>query len=44
MVFNDVDPAPFREKLKTAGFYSQWKASFGDEAWGLLEKYAGPLG
>jgi len=44
MVFNDVDPAPFREKLKTAGFYSKWKTSFGDEAWGLLEKYAGPLG
>lgn len=44
MVFNDVDPAPFREKLKTAGFYSKWQTQFGPEAWGLLEKYAGKLG
>ena len=29
--------------LKEAGFYTEWKKRFGDEAWALLEKYAGPL-
>jgi tripartite ATP-independent transporter DctP family solute receptor len=44
LVFNDVDPAPFRDKLKAAGFYSKWQKQFGPEAWGLLEKYVGKLG
>ncbi|GGG14423.1 ABC transporter substrate-binding protein [Rhizobium wenxiniae] len=44
MVFNQVDPMPFREKLKSAGFYANWQKKFGEEAWGLLEKYAGKLG
>jgi hypothetical protein len=29
--------------LRSAGFYGQWKAKFGDEAWAKLEKYAGRL-
>ncbi|CAN7633901.1 TRAP transporter substrate-binding protein [Brucella pseudogrignonensis] len=44
LIFNTPDTAPFRERLVTSGFYSQWKERFGSEAWGLLEAYAGPLG
>ncbi len=43
VTFNTPDKAPFRAALKTAGFYTEWKGKFGDEAWGLLEKYTGPL-
>src|SRR5690349_3252269 len=44
MVFNAPDPAPFRDALRKAGFYSQWKQKFGEEAWGLLEQQVGTLG
>jgi TRAP-type C4-dicarboxylate transport system substrate-binding protein len=44
ITFNDTDPAPFREVLKKAGFYAEWKAKYGEEAWALLEKAAGQLG
>jgi hypothetical protein len=30
--------------LKKAGFYAEWKAKYGEEAWALLEKAAGALG
>jgi len=43
MAVNDTNPDPFREKLRQAGFYSEWKTKFGDEAWSLLEKYTGKL-
>src|ERR1700726_3609331 len=43
LVFNQPDVAPFRDKLRTAGFYSEWKGRYGDEAWALLEKAAGKL-
>ena len=33
----------FRAKLREAGFYSEWKTRFGDEAWGLLEQSVGKL-
>ena len=33
----------FRAKLRESGFYADWKGRFGDEAWGLLEKYTGKL-
>ena len=39
MVFNQPDPAPFRDKLRKAGFYAEWKGKYGDEAWAILEKY-----
>jgi TRAP-type transport system periplasmic protein len=42
--FNTVDPAPFREKLKSAGFYSEWKGKYGDAAWATLETSVGALG
>ena len=41
MVFNDVTSADFQQKLKDAGFYSEWKGKFGDEAWGTLEAAIG---
>jgi TRAP-type transport system periplasmic protein len=43
LVFNKPDQAPFREKLRAAGFYTEWKAKYGDEAWAILEKSAGKL-
>jgi TRAP-type C4-dicarboxylate transport system substrate-binding protein len=44
LVFNDVDPGPFRETLTKSGFYAQWKSNFGEEAWALLEESTGKLG
>jgi len=44
LVFNDVDPAPFRAKLAASGFYKTWKEKFGPEEWGVLEQFTGPLG
>jgi TRAP-type transport system periplasmic protein len=41
--FNQPDPAPFREALRAAGFYTEWKKKYGDEAWAILEKAAGKL-
>ncbi|MCJ2121891.1 TRAP transporter substrate-binding protein [Methylobacterium sp. J-077] len=38
LVFNKPDQAPFRDQLRKAGFYDEWKRKFGDEAWGLLNK------
>jgi tripartite ATP-independent transporter DctP family solute receptor len=43
LVFNRPDPAPFRDKLRTAGFYTEWKGKYGDEAWSLLERSVGKL-
>jgi tripartite ATP-independent transporter DctP family solute receptor len=43
LVFNQPDLKPFREKLRQAGFYAEWKAKYGDEAWAILEKSAGKL-
>ena len=44
MVFNTPKTDTFREKLRAAGFYAEWKAKFGNEAWATLEKYTGKLG
>ncbi|MDE3177000.1 MAG: TRAP transporter substrate-binding protein [Pseudomonadota bacterium] len=41
MQVNDVDPAPFREKLIAAGFYKGWQAKYGDAAWSLLAEASG---
>ena len=43
LVFNDVDPAPFRETLSKSGFYTEWKTKFGEEAWTRLEEFTGKL-
>ncbi len=42
-MFNQPDPAPFRDKLRSAGFYTEWKNKYGEEAWALLEKSVGKL-
>lgn len=44
MVFNQARTDTFRDKLKSAGFYSEWQAKFGNEAWALLERSSGKLG
>jgi TRAP-type transport system periplasmic protein len=43
VIFNKPDQAPFRDLLKSSGFYAEWKAKYGDEAWAKLEKYSGKL-
>jgi tripartite ATP-independent transporter DctP family solute receptor len=43
LAFNQPDPAPFREKLRQAKFYAEWKDKYGDEAWSILEKAVGKL-
>ncbi len=44
IVFNTPDTAAFREKLRSAGFYSEWRGKFGEEAWAVMERYTGKLG
>ncbi len=44
MVFNTVDATPFRNKLRSAGFYAEWHKKYGDAAWKLLESSVGGLG
>jgi len=36
LIFNDVDPAPFRRQL--AGFYVKWRERLGRRCWSLLEQ------
>jgi len=43
LIFNQPTVAPFREKLRKAGFYAEWKGKYGDQAWSLLEKAVGSL-
>jgi TRAP-type transport system periplasmic protein len=43
LAFNRPDAAPFRDKLRAAGFYTEWKGKYGDEAWAILEKSVGKL-
>ena len=42
MVVNAADVSGFRPRL--AGFYKQYRAEFGETAWGLLEQTSGKLG
>ncbi len=43
MVINQPKADAFRDKLRSAGFYAEWKGKYGDEAWSILEKYTGKL-
>jgi tripartite ATP-independent transporter DctP family solute receptor len=43
MVINGVKTEPFREKLRSAGYYAEWKNKFGSEAWAILERSTGRL-
>ena len=44
MVFNTPRMEPFRDKLRSAGYYAEWKSKFGEEAWSILERSTGKLG
>lgn len=43
MVFNKPDIDAFRARLKSGGFYAQWRKTYGDVAWKALEQYTGAL-
>ncbi len=43
LTFNDTEAAPFREALRQAGFYAEWRQKFGEEAWAALEAAVGRL-
>lgn len=43
MAFNETDPEKFRAVLKNAGFYAEWKAKYGAQAWAILEQQVGAL-
>ena len=43
MAFNDVDTAPFRDALKRAGFYAEWRGKYGEDAWKVLDAAVGGL-
>lgn len=41
--FIEVDKDQFRDALRQAGFYADWKKKYGDQAWGILESEVGQL-
>jgi len=41
MVVNETKADAFRDMLRKAGFYAEWKKKYGDEAWTILEKAVG---
>ncbi|MEO7057573.1 MAG: TRAP transporter substrate-binding protein, partial [Caldimonas sp.] len=43
MAFNTPKTDTFRERMRKAGFYAEWKGKFGDEAWAILERSTGKL-
>ena len=43
MVVNAPRVEPFRNKLRSAGYYAEWKNKFGNEAWEILERSTGKL-
>ncbi len=43
VTFTKPDLGSFRDKLRAAGFYQEWKGKIGNEAWALLEKHVGKL-
>ncbi len=43
LAFNQPKAEDFRDALRKAGFYAEWKTKYGAEAWALLEKASGSL-
>jgi TRAP-type transport system periplasmic protein len=43
MVFNQPKSDSFRDRMRKAGFYAEWKKKFGPDAWAILERYTGNL-
>jgi tripartite ATP-independent transporter DctP family solute receptor len=44
LAINVAETESFRAKLREAGFYTDWRSKIGDQAWEILEGYAGKLG
>ena len=44
LTFNTTQPEAFQAALAKTSFYKDAKAKFGDQAWTLLQKYAGSIG
>jgi TRAP-type transport system periplasmic protein len=44
LTFNKTDAGAFQSALAKTSFYKDAKTKFGDEAWSLLQKYAGTIG
>jgi TRAP-type transport system periplasmic protein len=44
MLINTVDLESFRERLRGANFYLNWRQSIGEEAWALMEAGIGKIG
>ena len=43
-MINDLDTAPFRAALASAGFYKEWRGKYGEDAWHVLEESVGQMG
>lgn len=43
LAINEIDPEPFKQTLRNAGYYQQWAERYSAESWSKLEKYAGKL-
>ncbi len=43
LAVNSPDPEPFRQQLRSAGFYDDWKKQYDPAAWAALERYVGKL-
>ncbi len=43
LAVNTVEPEPFRQQLRSAGFYEEWKTRYDPTAWAALERYVGKL-
>jgi tripartite ATP-independent transporter DctP family solute receptor len=43
LAFNTPQPGIFRNALKETSFYGDWKKTYGEEGWSILEKIVGPL-
>ena len=44
LTFNTTNAEPFQAALAKTSFYKDAKAKFGNDAWALLQKYAGNIG
>ena len=44
LTFNTTNAEAFQAALAKTSFYKDAKAKFGNEAWALLQKYAGNIG
>ncbi len=43
LAFSEVDTTVFRDALKTAGFYKEWRGKYGEDAWHVLEEAVGAV-